>query len=87
MINLKMNYLILKLKKRISMNDLFQSWKKIINYRFFKTDKGQTILKVKKKYVKLRELETLKDQTVSVDIRFAYHKMGEVEGFYVNSLI
>ena len=51
---------------------------------WFKTDKGQTILKVKQKYMKLKEAK--KEEVIVVDISFKYYKMNDVEGYYVCAL-
>ena len=55
------------------------------NLPWFKSDKGQYILKVKSKYVKLNEPK--KDLPVIVDIDFKYYKMNDVEGHYVSSVV
>ena len=52
---------------------------------WFKTDKGQTILKVKQKYMKLKEAK--KEEVIVVDISFKYYKMNNVEGYYVCGLV
>ena len=54
------------------------------NSPWFKSENGQTILKVKSKYVKLKEPK--KEEVVVVDIAFNYYKMNSTEGFYVCSL-
>jgi hypothetical protein len=54
-------------------------------YPWFKTDKGQTILKIKKKYMKLKE--TNKEEIVIVDLSFKYYKMKDNEGYYVCGLV
>ena len=51
---------------------------------WFKSDKGQNILKVKTKYNKLKD--TIKDEFVVVDICFKYYKMDDMQGFYVSQL-
>ena len=51
---------------------------------WFKTDKGQTILKVKQTYMKL---EAKKEEVIVVDISFKYYKMNNVEGYYVCGLV
>ena len=48
---------------------------------WWKTDEGQTILKVKPKYMKLKEAK--KEEVIVVDISFKYYKMNDVEGYYV----
>ena len=55
------------------------------NLTWFKSDKGQYIMKVNSKYVKLNEPK--KDLPVIVDIEFKYYKMNDVEGHYVSSLV
>jgi hypothetical protein len=54
-------------------------------YPWFKTDKGQTILKIKKKYMKLKE--TNKEEVVIVDLSFKYYKINDKEGYYVSGLV
>ena len=54
------------------------------NLPWFKSENGQTILKTKSKYLKLKEQK--KEEIVVVDIAFNYYKMNGVEGFYVCSL-
>ena len=49
---------------------------------WFKTDKGQYILKVKTKYCKTKELK--KEEPVICDMTFKYYKMNEISGFYVS---
>ena len=51
---------------------------------WFKSDKGQHILKVKPKYAKLKELA--KDIVILTDITFNYYKMNDIQGFYVCSI-
>ena len=51
---------------------------------WYKTDKGQTILKVKPKYMKLKEAK--KEEVIVVDISFKYYKMNDVKGYYVSAL-
>ena len=51
---------------------------------WFKTDKGQYLLKVKTKYCKIKELR--KEEVVLLDVIFKYYKMNEMEGFYVCSI-
>ena len=55
-----------------------------MSLRWFKTLKGQTILKVKQKYMKLKEAK--KEDVIVVDISFNYYKMNDVEGYYVCEL-
>ena len=54
-------------------------------YPWFRSDKGQIILKVKTKYMKLKE--TMKDETIIVELSFKYYKMDANEGYYVNNLV
>ena len=54
------------------------------NLPWFKSENGQTILKTKSKYLKVKEQK--KEEIVVVDIAFNYYKMNGVEGFYVCSL-
>ena len=54
-------------------------------YPWFRTDKGQTILKITKKYMKLKE--TNKEEIVIVDINFKYYKMKDNEGYHVCGLV
>ena len=51
---------------------------------WWKTDEGQTILKVKPKYMKLKEAK--KEEVIVVDISFKYYKMNDVKGYYVCAL-
>lgn len=51
---------------------------------YFRTDKGSYILKVKTKYLKLKELK--KDETVSADITFNPYEMDINKGYYVKQL-
>ena len=59
--------------------------KEDFKYPWFKSDKGQIILKVKTKYMKLKD--TIKDETIIVEIAFKYYKMDANEGYYVNGLV
>ena len=54
------------------------------NLPWFKSDKGQYILKVKSKYVKLKDPQ--KDIPILVDIDFKSYSMNDSQGFYVSSL-
>jgi len=54
------------------------------NLPWFKSENGQTILKVKSKYVKLKEPK--KEDVTALDITFNYYEMNGVEGLYVSSL-
>ena len=54
------------------------------NLPWFKSEKGQYILKAKKKYSKTKEFT--KDETFLIDIAFKYYKMDNLQGFYVSSL-
>ena len=47
--------------------------------------KGQYILKVKSKYIKLNE--TKKDIPIIVDLDFKHYNMNDIEGYYVSSLV
>ena len=49
-------------------------------YPWFRSDQGQTILKIKNKYMKLKE--TNKEEVVIVDLSFKYYKMNDNEGYY-----
>ena len=49
------------------------------NLPWFKSENGQTILKTKSKYLKLKEQKEI----VAVDITFNYYKMNGVEGLCV----
>ena len=51
---------------------------------WFKTDKQTNILKVKPKYINIKEL--VKENTYLVDITFKYYKYNDSEGFYVSQL-
>jgi len=53
------------------------------NLPWFKSENGQTILKVKSKYVKLKDKELKKEELVVVDITFKYYKVNGTEGFYI----
>ena len=55
------------------------------NLPWFKSDKGQYILKVKSKYIKLNDPK--KDVPIIVDLEFKYYKMNDIEGFYISSLV
>ena len=50
---------------------------------WWKTDEGQSILKVLPKYMKLKEA---KKEVIVVDISFKYYKMNDVKGYYVCAL-
>ena len=52
------------------------------NLPWFKSEKGQYILKEKAKYCKTKELK--KEDPVIVDMTFKYYKMNDMEGFYVS---
>ena len=54
-------------------------------YPWFRTDKGQTVFKIKKKYMKLKE--TNKEEIVIVDVSFKYYKMNGNEGYYISSIV
>ena len=54
-------------------------------YPWFKSDKGQTIFKTKKKYMKLKE--TSKEEIVIVDMSFTFYKMNDNEGYYVCGIV
>ena len=49
---------------------------------WFKTDKGQNILKVKQKYIKLKELT--KDKEMVIDMSFKYYEINDIQGYYVS---
>ena len=54
---------------------------------YFKTTKGKQetyLLKVKKKYVKLNDLN--KEMIYIVDAEFTYFEMNDMEGYYVSKL-
>ncbi len=51
---------------------------------WFKTDKQTNILKVKPKYIDIKEL--VKENTYLVDITFKYYKYNDSEGLYVSQL-
>ena len=51
---------------------------------WFKTKEGRTIIKIKSKYNKLKELN--KEDIVTVDICFKYYNMDDTEGYYVCQL-
>ena len=55
------------------------------NLPWFKSDKGQYIMKVKSKYIKLNDPK--KDIPIIVDLEFKYYKMNDNEGYYVSSLV
>ena len=52
------------------------------NLPWFKSEKGQYILKVKTKYCKTKEFK--KEEPVICDMTFKYYKMNDMEGFYVS---
>ena len=52
------------------------------NLPWFKSEKGQYILKVKTRYCKNKELK--KEEPVIFDITFKYYKMNDMQGFYVS---
>ena len=52
---------------------------------FFKSKQGQdTILKVKQKYIKIKELK--KDESLAVDIVLKFYEIEGKTGFYVSKL-
>ena len=71
-------FVILKLLKK----NIDQKFVVLIKDNFknpwFKTPKGQTLLKVKPKYMKLKEVK--KEEVIVVDISFKYYKINDVEG-------
>ena len=54
------------------------------NLPWFKSEKGQYILKVKTKYCKTKEFK--KEEVFLSDVVFKYYKMNDMEGFYVFSI-
>ena len=54
------------------------------NLPWFKSDKGQYVLKVKSKYVKLNDPK--KDIPIIVDLDFKYYNMNDLQGFYVSMI-
>jgi len=52
------------------------------NLPWFKSEKGQSILKVKTKYCKAKEFK--KEGPVICDMTFKYYKMNDMEGYYVS---
>ena len=93
--NVKVKYLSTKQDKYDNETSYFKIKDKNIEQKFatlikvdykmpwFKSENGQTILKVKSKYVKLKDGELKKEELVVVDITFKYYKFNDVEGFYV----
>ena len=73
---------------KIKDRNIDQKFKLIMKDNFklpwFKTDKNQNILKVKRKYVKLKDL--VKDKETVVDINFKYYEINDTEGYYVGSI-
>ena len=71
---------------KIKDRNIEQKFKQIIkdNHKlpWFKTDKGQNILKVKQKYIKLKELT--KDKEMVVDMNFKYYEINDIQGYYVS---
>ena len=51
---------------------------------WFKTDKGQYLLKVKTRYSKTKEFK--KEEVVLLEVVFKYYKMNDFEGLYVCSI-
>ena len=52
---------------------------------FFKSKQGQDkILKVKQKYIKIKNLT--KDENLSVDIQMKFYEVSGITGFYVSKL-
>ena len=54
-------------------------------YPWWRTENGKILIKVNKKYMKLKE--TVKDEPVVVELSFKYYKMNENVGYYVCSLV
>lgn len=91
--NIKLEYLTTKHDKYENEISYFKIKDKNIDQKFvsinregykqpyFKTDKGSYILKVKTKYLKLKELK--KDEPVSTDIIFNPYEMDNNKGYYV----
>ena len=73
---------------KIKDRNIEQKFKLIMKDNFklpwFKTDKGQNILKVKRKYIKLKDL--VKDKETVVDINFKYYEINDIQGYYVGSV-
>jgi hypothetical protein len=94
--NVKVEYLTTKLDKYDNEINYFKIKDKHIDQKFaaiikeghnlpwFKSENEQTILKVKSKYTKLKELN--KNEIIVSDISFRYYKMNDISGFYVNIL-
>jgi len=76
----EMSYFKIKDK---NIDQKFGTIKENYNLPWFKSENGQTILKVKSKYVKLKDGELKKEDLIAVDITFKYYKFNGVEGFYV----
>ena len=51
---------------------------------YFITEDKKMLLKVKRKYVKIDDLN--KDMTYICDLELKYYKMENVEGFYINKM-
>ena len=93
--NVKVEYLSTKQNKYDNETSYFKIKDKNIDQKFatlikvdykiprFKSENGQTILKVKSKYVKLKDGELKKEELVVVDITFKYYKVNGIEGFYI----
>ena len=73
---------------KIKDKNIEQKFKPIMKDKFklpwFKTDKNQTIIKVKQKYIK--NLEPVKEKEIIVDINFKYYSMNDIEGYYVSAI-
>ena len=94
--NVRVEYLSTKQDNYNNENNYFKIKDKNIDSKFaavikegytlpwFKSENEQTIMKVKSKYTKAKELN--KSEIIVVDISFCYYKINGVKGFYVNLL-
>lgn len=94
--NIRVEYLSTKMDSynneisyfKIKDKNIDQKFKLLMKDNFklpwFKTDKGHNILKVKQKYVKLKD--PVKDKEIVVDINFKYYSVNDTDGYYVGSI-
>ena len=92
--NIRVEYITTKLDKyntelsyfKMKDRNIEQKFKQIIKESYklpwFKTEKGQYILKVKHIYVKVPDPP--KDKELVVDINFKYYLMNDIQGYYVS---
>ncbi len=73
---------------KIKDKNIDQKFKPLMKDNFklpwFKTDKGHNILKVKQKYMKIKDPP--KDKELVVEMNFKYYSINDIQGYYVSLL-